>query len=118
MKNLSLLYLIKSEFSDERPKLMTQNSVENETYFWDGKHLKSISHSNESDKIKVLGEFTDVIAMEYVQINNCLCLATVSGEIISFNLDTSDHEIVSMCSDGIETMCWSPDQELVIFVTK
>ncbi|CAO1437698.1 unnamed protein product [Diamesa serratosioi] len=118
MKNLSLLYLIKSEFSDERPKLMTQNSVENETYFWDGKHLKSISHNNESDKIKVLGEFEDVIAMEYVQINNCLCLATVSGEIIAYNLDTSDHEIVSMCSDGIETMCWSPDQELVIFVTK
>lgn len=80
--------------------------------------VKSLNH--ETGEVKDLCVREDIIAMEYIQLNDCLCLATESGEIIqySFSDESSEVEVVGMIGDGIETMSWSPDQELVVFVTK
>lgn len=96
---------------------MTQHGFdENISFVYDGNSAKSIDHN--TGDIKELCIYENVIAMEFIQLNECLCLATADGEIVQYNFNTNESEVVGLISDGIETMSWSPDQELVLFVTK
>lgn len=71
-----------------------------------------------SGEVRDLCCYEGVIAMEFVQLNDCLCMATDKGEIIQYNFNDGESEVVGLISDGIAAMAWSPDQELVVFVTK
>lgn len=117
MKNLKLLYKLTHQYDEVMAELMTQHGFnENVSFVYDQNSVKSIDHSN--GEIKELGYYEGVIAMEFVQLTDCLCLATEKGEIIQYSFTSGDSETVGLISDGIETMSWSPDQELVVFVTK
>jgi IKI3 family len=117
MRNLKLIYQRTHKYDGIKADLMVQHPLEtNITFVYFDGILRSIDHN--TGEIKQLCEKKDVNCMEFIQINECLCLATNSGEIIQFNINSSDLETVGLISDGIETMQWSPDQELVVFVTK
>jgi elongator complex protein 1 len=116
MRNLKLLYQKTYKYEIVNARLMTNHAFDDTTFIYDGKVVKSFNHNDE--EIKDLCSFDDVIAMEYVQLNDCLCLATSSGEIITYNFMNNECETVGLINDGIECMSWSPDQELVIFVSK
>ncbi|KAK2848777.1 hypothetical protein Q5P01_008611 [Channa striata] len=45
------------------------------------------------------------------------CLATANGDVILFNLHTSQLESVGSVDSGLTSMSWSPDEELVILTT-
>jgi elongator complex protein 1 len=116
MRNLKLLYQRTLKYDGIKAKLMVQHPLEDVTFIYFDGIVKSINHKE--NEVKDLCEIDGVIAMEFIQINECLCFATESGEIIQYNFMTEDHEAVGLINDGIEAMCWSPDQELVVFVTK
>lgn len=116
MRNLKLLYQRTLKYDGIKAKLMVQHPLEDFTFIYCDGIVKSINHK--SRDVKELCAFEGVIAMEFIQINDCLCLATESGEIIQYNFMNNEQETVGLISDGIETMSWSPDQELVVFVTK
>lgn len=117
MRNLKLLYRLSYKYEGVGAELIAQHSFnENISFAYDGNIVKSINH--ESGEIKELCFYDDVIAMEFIQLNDCLCLATRKGEIIQLNYNEGESEVVGMINDGIEAMSWSPDQELVVFVTK
>jgi hypothetical protein len=117
MRNLKLIYRKSHNYDGVRARLMSQHVFENITYIYDqDKIIKSVNHN--TGEIKELCAYDGVIAMEFIQINDCLCFATESGEIVSYNFISNDFEVVGLISDGIESMSWSPDQELVVFVTK
>ncbi|KAG5673316.1 hypothetical protein PVAND_003376 [Polypedilum vanderplanki] len=118
MRNLKLIYKRSHKYNGIKAQLMSQHVFDNISYIYDenDKIVKSIDHT--TSEIKELCSFDGVIALEYVQINDCLCFATESGEIIIYNFNSNDYEVVGLISDGIETMSWSPDQELVVFITK
>lgn len=117
MRNLKLLYQRKLTYDGIKAKLLVQHPLEDITFTCDGGGtLKSINHN--CGEIKELCSYDGVIAMDFIQINDCLCFATESGDIIQYNMNTGEHEVYGMISDGIEAMQWSPDQELVVFITK
>lgn len=116
MKNLKLLYKLQEEFNKNSAKLLIRHPFENCSYIYNNDNLQLINHSK--NEIQNLFEAKDVIAMEYIQLNNAICLATESGDIILYYLENHEHEVVGMLGDGISAMCFSPDQELVVFVTR
>lgn len=116
MRNLKLLYERKLKYDGIKADLLVQHPLEDITFVYFGGILKSINHS--SGEIKELCVYEGVNAMDFIQINDCLCFATESGDIIQYNMNTGEHEVYGLISDGIETMQWSPDQELVVFITK
>lgn len=90
---------------------------------------KSIFFMNENSSVKLCnnksGDVRDIysggiVAMEFLQLNESLCLATSEGEIVIIDLNSENFnaETVGLIADGIEEMCWSPDQELVVFISK
>lgn len=117
MRNLQLLYSLTRKYDGVDAVLMCQHAFhDNISFVYDGKVVKSLNHIN--GEVKELHFQEGIIAMEFVQLNDCICLATDSGEIVQFNLNDESSETVGEISDGIETMSWSPDQELVVIVTK
>ncbi|XP_023297838.2 putative elongator complex protein 1 [Lucilia cuprina] len=67
---------------------------------------------------KVLAEVPDIVAAEYLALENEICLATSVGEVLLVNPDNLQVNEGTFCDVGIECMSWSPDQEVVVFVTK
>ncbi|KAM7363123.1 elongator complex protein 1 [Cochliomyia hominivorax] len=67
---------------------------------------------------KILAEVPDIVAAEYLALENEICLATSVGEVLLVNPETQQMNEGTFCDVGIECMAWSPDQEVVIFVTK
>lgn len=63
-----------------------------------------------------------IVGFELLTLNNELCVATESGEVIVYNLqqpvDASAGESVTFCEGGLKAMSWSHDQEVVAFVTQ
>lgn len=118
MRNLKLLYSISCKYDGVEAGLIAQHPFNSNISFVYDKNsvVKSLNH--ETGEVKELCVREDVIAMEFVQLNDCLCLVTRAGEMIQYNLIDNELEVVGMIADGIEAMSWSPDQELVVFVTK
>lgn len=117
MKNLHLLYnrnrpteLIDVKLiavdSDRPNKTYVSTSAAQYCIDWDAQETKEIAAVN------------NVIDCEHLTLNNELCLATADGDVIVIYLESSGEENVTFCDGGIEAMAWSPDQEIVVFVTK
>ncbi|XP_035525648.1 elongator complex protein 1 [Morone saxatilis] len=45
------------------------------------------------------------------------CLATAGGDVVLFNLNTSQLECFGSVDSGLTSMSWSPDEELVVLTT-
>jgi WD40 repeat protein len=96
---------------------MSHHPTENISFVCDKNgNIKSLNY--QTQEVTDLCTYENVIAMEYVQINDCLCFATKGGEIVQYNLMSNELEVVGVVSDGIETMSFSPDQELVVFISR
>lgn len=117
MRNLKLLYRESSRFDGVKAELIAQHAFDDKICFvYDRNIVKSLNHGTK--EVQELCVQEDVIAMEFVELNDCLCLATSGGEIVQYSLTDSQSETVGMISDGIEAMSWSPDQELVVIISK
>lgn len=53
-----------------------------------------------------------------MSLNDEICLASSTGEVLLYKSATNSWEEVTYCDGGLEMMSWSPDQELVAFITK
>lgn len=118
MRNLRLLHRLSQKFNGIAPKFMTLHLFrENIAFVYDRNSSVKIIDRDSGD-IKDLCRYEDIVAMEFIQLSDCLCISTEKGEIIQFNLSNDESEVVGLINDGIEAMSWSPDQELVVFITK
>lgn len=120
MRNLGLIYAIKKHIQNLDVKLFiptsANNDAENLLYLYTGSHIVSLDLN--TNAIKELLDIFEVVNCEYLSLNNEICIATECGEVLIINLDTKNHELVTFCDDGIEKMLWSPDQEVITFITK
>jgi hypothetical protein len=80
--------------------------------------LSNVSYriSDEPDSLD-LSRNPRAVAFEYQVDLDALCVATSDGKIITHSLETSESECVGEIETGIQAMRWSPDYELVVFVT-
>ncbi|NXS51860.1 ELP1 protein, partial [Brachypteracias leptosomus] len=58
-----------------------------------------------------------IVGLEDLPEQECVCVATAAGDILLCNLDTKQVECVGSVDSGLSTMSWSPDQELVLLAT-
>uniref|UniRef100_A0A8C1C0V2 Elongator complex protein 1 n=1 Tax=Cyprinus carpio carpio TaxID=630221 RepID=A0A8C1C0V2_CYPCA len=58
-----------------------------------------------------------VVAIQDLPDQESVCVATASGDVILYNLNTSQLECVGSVESGLTGMTWSPDQELVTLTT-
>uniref|UniRef100_A0A672QR58 Elongator complex protein 1 n=1 Tax=Sinocyclocheilus grahami TaxID=75366 RepID=A0A672QR58_SINGR len=58
-----------------------------------------------------------VVAIQDLPDQESVCVATGSGDVILYNLSTSQLECVGSVESGLTGMTWSPDQELVTLTT-
>lgn len=65
----------------------------------------------------VLSSDDKIVAIRYISINNEFCVATESGDVIVFNLNTKTSETVTCCAGGLKAMGWADGEDVVAFVT-
>ncbi|XP_078368242.1 elongator complex protein 1-like isoform X2 [Oculina patagonica] len=58
-----------------------------------------------------------VIAIQHLPDLESVCVATGKGDVILWNTVTNQIECVGSVDSGLRSMEWSPDQELVVFMT-
>ncbi|XP_065836923.1 elongator complex protein 1-like isoform X2 [Oscarella lobularis] len=58
-----------------------------------------------------------IVGIEFVLEHDAVCLASKSGDVLLCHCSSKEFECVGCVDSGIRTMAWSPDQELVAFVT-
>lgn len=121
MKNLHLLYTKTYPLKNHNARqIVLDTNTTNIAYICDGKQIfkHNPAASDEPQKIYEQCDDTDICTFEHLNLNNELCIGTNDGDVIVLNLQTMQQESVTFCEGGIETMSWSPDQEVVTFVTK
>ncbi|XP_067016133.1 elongator complex protein 1-like [Acropora muricata] len=58
-----------------------------------------------------------VIGIQHLPDLDSVCVATGKGDVILWNIVTKQIECVGSVDSGLKSMAWSPDQELVVFMT-
>ena len=118
MKNLKLFYhkLRSFNIANNGRHLVVNSENRNISFLWYNDQVCKLDLGNGT--LEPLFDVLEVVSMEYLIINNQICLATKGGEVIVYNLHNAEQEVVSFCDAGIESMQWSPDQEVSVFVTR
>ncbi|KAL5275221.1 IKBKAP family protein [Megaselia abdita] len=119
MKNLKVLYLVQEKLNDIiNPKFLTLNAENKsgEIYVTTNEKLLVCNVHNQS--VKYLADVFGAVSCEYLTLNDEISLASEAGEVLIYKTLTNKLEEVTYCDGGIEMMSWSPDQEIVVFITK
>lgn len=115
MKNLQLLYLEKRHAERGIVDKVALHPYEDVQYLATSAGIYAL-HQQSS---KIL-PFADSIAdFHHITSSNALCVALNNGSV--YLADATSLEILeeaTFCPDGIEIMEFSPDQEVVVFVTR
>lgn len=117
MKNLNLLYTKTFSVPDNAQHIALDTNTANVSYLCDGRTVWRHSPATGAVPIYNQPDSAEIVAFEHLNLNNELCIATGTGDVTVLNLQTMQSESVTFCDGGIDTMCWSPDQEIVAFVT-
>jgi hypothetical protein len=117
MKNLKILSRKSFIYEPMDLKLMVQHAFDNNIFFiYENSKIKMCN--NLSGDVLELHELNNVVSMEFLQLNESLCLATKDGQIVTIELNNNNTvEVVGLINDGIEEMKFSPDQELVVIIS-
>lgn len=59
-----------------------------------------------------------VVGMEFVADLESVCLAVSTGDILLYNTSTCELDCVGSVEVGVVCMGWSPEQDVVVLVTK
>ncbi|XP_030565741.1 putative elongator complex protein 1 [Drosophila novamexicana] len=76
------------------------------------------NEAGDGEAPKLVAELPDIVGAEYLQLENAICVATGAGEVLILKPDTLAQSEGTYCDVGIECMAWSPNQEVVAFITK
>lgn len=121
MRNLKLKYIQQYTQGIAHPKFLLLNP--NSCKFDDARFVVTddklfLYKPGSAEPPKILAEVPDIVAAEYLALENEICLATSVGEVLLVNPETQQLSEGTFCDVGIASMAWSPDQEVVVFVTK
>ncbi|KAL0974256.1 hypothetical protein UPYG_G00217790 [Umbra pygmaea] len=58
-----------------------------------------------------------VVGIQDLPDQESVCVATATGDVILYNINTNQLECVGSVESGLSAMSWSPDQELVTLTT-
>ncbi|XP_068622441.1 elongator complex protein 1 [Battus philenor] len=58
------------------------------------------------------------INITYISLSNQVCVALERGELVTIDESGSNYDLVGVFENGLLAMEWSPDQDLLVLVTK
>ncbi|KAL7727102.1 hypothetical protein ACLKA6_017378 [Drosophila palustris] len=67
---------------------------------------------------KIIADVPNIVGAEYLPLSDEICVATADGEVLLINAVSLEINDGTYCDVGIECMAWSPNQEVVVFITK
>lgn len=119
MENLILNRVQKTQIDVTEPKQLVVTTENNE-------EVNFISTQDNFIHVVRDGKITEsfdcggnIVNFDYLIHDNSICVATEDGSVILQHLDGDKRqEEAAFCGDGIEAMKFSPDQEMVAFITK
>lgn len=117
MKNLELLYNRTTQLPIESSIHFVLNTNENAVAYISTNNTVFRCNLNNNDTKPIHTIDDRIIGLEYLSLNDELCIASSHGDVVIVNLQRNTSENVTFCDGGIEQMSWSPDQEIVAFVT-
>uniref|UniRef100_A0A1A9WDF6 Elongator complex protein 1 n=1 Tax=Glossina brevipalpis TaxID=37001 RepID=A0A1A9WDF6_9MUSC len=119
MRNLKLKYSqqFNTFIKSAKHLLINPNKTNNERFIVTADKLYTL-RLGENQSSSVISEVPDIVDAEYLALDNKICLATGGGEVLLVDPKTSSASEGCFCDVGIERMVWSPDQEVVVFVTR
>ncbi|EDV93458.1 putative elongator complex protein 1 [Drosophila grimshawi] len=121
MRNLKLQYCKEKKTGIQNPKqLLLQPDIDRKdneiSYIITENKVFTVDETNEP---KIIAELpAEIVSAEFLQLENAICVATAAGEVLLINPDTLATSEGTFCDVGIECMAWSPNQEVVVFITK
>ncbi|XP_034833485.1 putative elongator complex protein 1 [Maniola hyperantus] len=84
-----------------------------------------VSKFDNSGEIKWTRDLSENVSREnapvnitYLGLTNCLSVGLANGELIAISDFGNSCDLVGTCENGLLAMEWSPDQELLVLVTK
>eukprot|EP01130_Rhizamoeba_saxonica_P018104 TRINITY_DN8970_c0_g1_i1.p1 TRINITY_DN8970_c0_g1~~TRINITY_DN8970_c0_g1_i1.p1 ORF type:complete len:1235 (+),score=288.72 TRINITY_DN8970_c0_g1_i1:3753-7457(+) len=98
--------------SDTNTLYLVTNNLTLVTYF-DSKVLFSFDLVGEG----FIEEGDSITGLAYVPDTQAICISTNDGDILEYYTDTKSCDVVGTIEVGILTMAWSPDYEIVVFIT-
>ncbi|XP_023219485.1 elongator complex protein 1-like [Centruroides sculpturatus] len=103
----------------EKAKFICLDDCEEFVYFIaDSSIYKLDLRNSEIDFCTELDGLPEIIKCTYIIEKQSICLACANGDIFMYDISFSQVESVGSIADGIQDMVWSPDQELIVFVTR
>ncbi|XP_017062099.1 putative elongator complex protein 1 [Drosophila ficusphila] len=121
MRNLKLQYCKKLDAVVHPRHLLLQPDLDgdaSETSFVvaDNK-IYAVRESGDIEP-KLIADLPDIVGVEFLQLDNAICVASGAGEVLLVDPQTGATSEGTYCDVGIERMAWSPNQEVVAFVTR
>ncbi|SPP83870.1 putative elongator complex protein 1 [Drosophila guanche] len=118
MRNLKLHYCNEQQTKVSHPRQMLQEpEIGLETsYIATESNVYAVTATGDAP-LKVIADLPDIVAAEFLQLNNVICVATRAGEVLLIDPETLATSEGTYCDVGIERMAWSPNQEVVAFIT-
>jgi elongator complex protein 1 len=123
MKNLFLLK--KSNFSCKEKNIVgfTDEIKDSKHYFvtkegmLQGLHISTGEIFFTFDLSSHLEKDSCILSLKYISEKEELCIISNKGEILTYSLVNHEVEIVGVFTEGLRCMSWSPNEEMVLFVT-
>lgn len=60
----------------------------------------------------------NAICVQFLSEERCVCTALTNGDLINFNTITNNKQFVGSLSDGLDSVAFSLDQELIVLLTQ
>lgn len=117
MRNINLIYNKNIKIDCEDVVFMAVDPNKPNTSYLSSESTIFQLDYEDNRQIELFG-IPNIIAIEYLALNNEFCIATKAGEVVLYNINASTEEVVTFCDGGIANMVWSPDQEVATFVTE
>lgn len=124
MRNLKLQYCKEDSTGIRNAKqLLLQPDFEHRdkelTYVVTDDKIYAVSETGDGGEVpKIIAEVPNIVSAEYLPLYDEICVATADGEVLLINAVSLEINDGTYCDVGIECMAWSPNQEVVVFITK
>lgn len=115
MENLLLLHLEKRFYNVQQASKLVVHPTNDVVFAASGSEIHIIEKNS---KDKVIDFADQIVDFDFLPFSNEICAATDSGSVFLENLENGKRDEVSFCEDGVMAMQFSPDQDVVVFVTR
>lgn len=122
MRNLKLLYSRVTELSSSKVNQINLSTESIGTIFFASDN-DLFSYDWQSGQTNIIAplENKKIVGLEYISLNNELCVIKEDGEAKIYHLDRlsidTNDDAFEICPGGIKAVSWSHDQEVIAVVT-